>query len=152
MPRPIRLASAATQSPTISETRAPWTVRENTSRPNWSVPNQNRSDGGRSRLIGACRNGSATNQGPMIAIATRTASSAAPTKMVGLRRIAVAALVSGDATSVAAAVAESVTGLIPDAGIEEHVGDIDNQVHQHLGGCKNDDEALYDRVVAFQDR
>ena len=43
---PITAETATTTSPTRREMRAPWTTRENTSRPVASVPSQCSDDGG----------------------------------------------------------------------------------------------------------
>ena len=69
-------------------------VRANTSRPYWSVPNQKRAEGGRSRLIEASLNGSPLIHGAASASTTRQPRISAPTKMVGLRRMPVASRAS----------------------------------------------------------
>ena len=66
------------------------------SRPNWSVPNHQRSEGGRIRLIGACRNGSPAISGASTATATSASSIAAPMAIVGLRRMASPARAASD--------------------------------------------------------
>ena len=52
---PIAPATAADSSPTASETRAPNSARDNTSRPSSSVPNQCAADGAARRLRGRAR-------------------------------------------------------------------------------------------------
>ena len=47
MTAPIIPDKAVTASPMNNEVRAPNSVRENTSRPNWSVPNGLEAEGGR---------------------------------------------------------------------------------------------------------
>src|SRR5262245_20417995 len=123
-------------------------VREKTSRPNWSVPNHQRSDGGRRRLTGAIFSGSVVAMtGARIAMAISTNSSAPPSAIVGLRRMAVGSEKRRDGrarSSVTAAMS------VPDARIEEGVGDVDHEVHQHLGGGEHQDQALHDGIVALQ--
>src|SRR4051794_14683428 len=123
-------------------------VREKTSRPNWSVPNHQRSEGGRRRLTGESLNGSwVAISGAKTAVTIRMASSTPPKAMVGLRRIAVASEKrrSGRARS-SARTAMSV----PDPRIEEGVGDVDDQVHDHLGSGEHQDQPLHDGIVALQ--
>src|SRR5882757_4600413 len=102
-------------------------VREKTSRPNWSVPNHQRSEGGRRRLTGESLNGSwVASSGANTAITIRMASSTPPKATVGLRRMAVASEKrrSGRARS------SVMTAMsVPDPGIEEGVRDVDDQVH-----------------------
>jgi len=84
MPRPIRLAkrcnAKARRSARTPRPRGRC-AKNTVGGRNWSVPNQNRSDGGRQPVDRSLAEWiRRTNQGPMIAIATRTARSAAPTK------------------------------------------------------------------------
>src|SRR5215216_3904616 len=126
-------------------------VRAKTSRPYWSVPNHQRPDGGRSRLIGACLNGSPVIHGASTAIVTSAASSNAPMKIVGLRRIAAPRRVSGGAKT--ASWARADTGAsIPDARVEKSVGDVYQQVDQHFHPGEYDDQSLDDRIVALKHR
>src|SRR5262245_8080839 len=86
-------------------------------------------------------------------MAIRPTSSAAPMTMVGLRRMKAATRATGGATGGRASLAVvdvSAIGSVPDARIEEDVGDVDDEIHQHLGGREHDDETLHDRVVALQ--
>src|SRR3546814_8333072 len=71
-----------------------------------------------------------------------------PMTMVGLWRIQSSRGLRG--TEVVSVVA--VIASVPDTRIEEGVADVDQQVHQHLGPRKQDDQPLDDRVVALQDR
>ncbi len=83
---PTTEATAATEKPTISEMRAPYSTREYTSRPSMSVPNQYSADGSRVRFAGASAVGSTVpSQGARMAIRIMTSSSAPPTTMVGWR-------------------------------------------------------------------
>src|SRR6266403_845039 len=105
-------------------------VREKTSRPNWSVPNHQRSDGGRSRLTGAILNGSLVAiSGARIAMTIRAASSRPPKAMVGLRRMAVTSEKRRGGARSSTRMAMSVA----DSRVEEGVGDVDDQVDHHLG-------------------
>src|SRR5476651_2913160 len=105
-------------------------VRVKTSRPNWSVPNHQRSDGGRRRLTGAILSGLPTKYGPTIAIAIRISSRTAPMAIVGLRRIAVPSEKRRAGSGRSSVIA---TMSVPDPGIEEGVGDVDQKVEEHLG-------------------
>src|SRR3546814_14364181 len=71
-----------------------------------------------------------------------------PMTMVGLWRIQSSRGLRG--TEVVSVVA--VIASVPDTRIEEGVADVDQQVHQHLGPRKQDDQPLDDREVALQDR
>src|SRR3546814_18275481 len=66
-----------------------------------------------------------------------------PMTMVGLWRIQSSRGLRG--TEVVSVVA--VIASVPDTRIEEGVADVDQQVHQHLGPRKQDDQPLDDRVV-----
>ena len=58
MVMPISAARVATENPTSSETRVPYSTREYTSRPSMSVPNQYSAEGSRVRFAGASAVGS----------------------------------------------------------------------------------------------
>src|SRR5207302_6269184 len=121
--------------------------RAKTSRPNWSVPNHQRSDGGRRRLTGAIFIGSPTKDGPTMATAIRSSNSTPPKAMVGLRRMAVASEKRRDGRGRSSATA---TMSVADARIEEGAGDVDHQIDQHLDGREHQDQALHDGIVALQ--
>src|SRR5687768_4462619 len=124
-------------------------VREKTSRPNWSVPNHQRSEGGRRRLTGESLNGSwVAISGAKTAITIRRASSTPPKAMVGLRRMAVASEKRRPGDGARSSVMTAMS--VPDPWIEEGVGDVDDQVHDHLGGSEHQDQALDDGIVALQ--
>src|SRR5262245_43248360 len=126
-------------------------VREKTSRPNWSVPNHQRSDGGRRRFTGASLNGSwVAISGAQTAMMTRTASSTPPKAMVGLRRIAVASEKRRPGDGARSSVMTAMSCSVTDPRIEEGVGDVDDQVDDHLGGGEHQDQPLYDGIVALQ--
>src|SRR5436190_17167835 len=124
-------------------------VRVKTSRPNWSVPNHQRSDGGRSRLTGAIFRGSPTKDGPITATTISRNSSTPPNAIVGLRRMAVASEKRRGGSGRSSAMA---TMSVADPRIEEGVGDVDHQVDQHLGRGEDQDQALDDRIVTLQHR
>src|SRR5215216_6307540 len=105
-------------------------VRAKTSRPYWSVPNHQRPDGGRSRLIGACLNGSPAIHAASPAIVTSAASSNAPMKIVGMRRIAAPRRVSGGSKTASCASADTGAS-VPEARVEKSVGEIYQQVDEH---------------------
>src|SRR3954470_11432614 len=116
-------------------------VREKMSRPNWSVPNHQRSDGGRIRLIGACRNGSPAMSGASTASATSASSIAAPMAIVGLRRMASPARAESDRCGGASSRAmAALTRSVPDARIEGGVGKVDQEIHRNLGAGEDEDE------------
>src|SRR5476651_654889 len=115
------------------------------SRPNWSVPNHQRSEGGRSRLTVEILSGSPTKDGPITATAIRRTSSTAPKVMVGLRRMALSIEKPRGGNTRSSAM---TTISVPDPGIEEGVGDVDQQVDQHLGRREHQDQPLHDRIVA----
>src|SRR4029450_10985747 len=124
-------------------------VREKTSRPNWSVTNPQRSEGGRRRLTGESLNGSwVAISGAKTAITIRRASSTPPKAMVGLRRIAVASEKRRPGDGARSSVMTAMS--VPDPGIEEGVGDVDDQIHDHLGGGEHQDQPLNDGIVALQ--
>ena len=82
----MAMAIAATASPTISDIRAPLTTRENTSRPNWSVPKSPASlQGALSRFIGFNATGSTVKNGPMMATSTISSSRMPPHSTLLLR-------------------------------------------------------------------
>src|SRR5476651_1492335 len=99
------------------------------SRPNWSVPNHQRAEGGRSRFTVEILSGSPTKDGPITATAISSTSRTAPKVMVGLRRIALA---SENRRGGIARSSATATILVPDPWIEEGVGNVDQQVDQHL--------------------
>src|SRR5262249_56920722 len=109
-------------------------------------PNHQRSEGGRRRLTGAILSGSLTKDGPASATAIRASSSTAPNVMVGLRRIAVGSEKRRGSSSAMA------TMSVADARIEEGVGDVNQEIDQHLGEREHQDQALHDRIVALQHR
>src|SRR5262245_14259608 len=85
----------------------------------------------------------------------RPTSSAAPMRIVGLRRMNAATRATGEAAAgraSSAVVDVSAISSVPDARIEECVGDVDGEVDQYFGGGEHDDETMYDRVVALQHR
>ena len=77
---PIEIDRIATVTPTMSETRAPNTVRVHRSRPNWSVPNQLAALGGFSRFSGSRPSGSV--------VPSHGASSAASTNSSTMKALA----------------------------------------------------------------
>ena len=86
MVMPTADAMAATENPTMSDTRAPYSTREYRSRPSMSVPNQYCSLGKRVRLAGASAVGSTVpSQGAKMAMLMMIATSNPPTAMVGWR-------------------------------------------------------------------
>ena len=84
MTSPIEIDRIGTITPTMSETRAPNTVRVHRSRPNWSVPNQLAALGGFSRLSGLSASGSVVqSSGAKIAASTNSSTITALTTTSG---------------------------------------------------------------------
>ena len=84
---PTRIEKVATERPTSSETRAPYTSRAKTSRPRLSVPSQFWAEGGRSRCAGCISSGSPAISGANRATVAITARIKSPAARVGLRRM-----------------------------------------------------------------
>src|SRR6478609_11600367 len=93
--------------------------------------------------------GSPAISGAAIATAAMNSSSAEPMTMVGLRRAKTRNPegFAGAATWVSAMSVMSV----PDPRVEQGVGQVDKQVHQHVDAGEQDDDALDDRIVAPRD-
>src|SRR5579883_893645 len=143
---PNVIASTATARPTTSEMRAPNTVRAKTSRPRWSVPNQWSAEGPCRRSDGLRNCGSPAITPAARAISAMNASRPAPATMVGLRR---ANLRSCQRWSGAVRGNSVTTAIsIPDARVEQSVGEVDGQGHQHVDAGEHHDDALDDRIVA----
>src|SRR5919106_815844 len=118
--------------PTSSDTRAPYTTRLHTSRPNSSVPRKFVPLGGFSRLTGSSRVGSWVATRPAAsAAASMSTKIAVPTTTLGLRRSRLP---------------------IADPRIDEDVEHVDHEVDEHVRGGGDEDDALHDGVVAAQDR
>src|SRR5688572_32318751 len=91
----------------------------------------------------------------MKATTTKTARIKEPTTTVGLRRIQSNAFPPAGAEAIVGTVIAALMRVktsVADARVEEHVADIDHQVHEDLHAGEDDDEALDDGVVALQDR
>src|SRR6185295_12916394 len=109
-----------------------------------SVPNQNSADGCRRRSTGATACGSTVpSQGASTAIRTMVSSTIPPAIAVGWRRNASlkrARVGDCECGPAMALVAMSVA----DARIEEHIGEIDREVDQHVDAGKDQDHPLDD--------
>src|SRR5262245_38545171 len=117
--------------PTRSETRAPWTTRLQTSRPNSSVPRTLAALGGRNRSSGWSRVGLGTVMASAkTAASTKASSSAVPRTTARLR---------------------ASPSLIPDAGINEGIHDIDAEVDEDVRRRRDEDDPLHDGIVTTQD-
>src|SRR5438045_3516328 len=121
-----------------------------------SVPNQYWSDGHLSRFTGDSACGSLVpSQGANTAIATMTRNSTPPTTMVGWRRMyRRSPCDAGSATAIARSVVGTtvIRPSIADARVDQRIADIVQQIDQHIGAGKDQDDALNDRIVATQDR
>ena len=92
MRMPVNAENSATETPTSSETRAPYSVRERISRPSASVPSGNSADGGFRRWITFISVGSCgTIHGANSASAIISASRKDPATNTGWRRAKVSA-------------------------------------------------------------
>src|SRR5207247_1764785 len=122
---PTRPPTTTAAKPTSSDTRAPYTMRESTSRPRWSVPRRwarpsaASSVGASSRARSDWRVGSwGASHGAATAITARSATKAAPA--VTSRRVRRAA------RPPAAAAGSASAGT--DAGIEDAIDQLDEEV------------------------
>src|SRR5437763_8449779 len=121
-----------------------------------SVPSQNSRDGGLKRLIGITACGSIVpSHGARIAMVTITTRMAPPISAVGWRRNASRKrrhVGDTDLTGASGGAASVVVSIsIAYARIEHHVGQIDEQIDQHIHRRKNQDDTLNDRIVAAKD-
>src|SRR6185295_13640978 len=117
-----------------------------------SVPNQNSAEGCFNRCTGATAWGSTVpSQGASAATSSIAASTTPPTIAVGWRRNASRKRrqVSGDPAW--ASGRASVATSVADARVEEHVGEVDREVDQHVEPGEDEDHSLDDGVVAAQD-
>src|SRR5690348_8792331 len=122
-----------------------------------SVPNQYAADGGRSRFAGDTASGSTVpSHGASSAIATIATRITPPTIAIGWRRNASRKRRHvGDterATPSDAAGSAVAMSSIANARVEQRVGQVDRQVHEHVYRREDQRDALDDRVVAAQDR
>src|SRR6266513_2965704 len=116
-PTPRLIAMARTRIPTLSEMRAPATIRLRRSRPRSSVPSGWRADGNWSFSSGAMRSGLAgVTAGPTTATRSSAATIEAPTHAAGVR---------------ASVRMEWARKLVPDARVDKRIGEIHRQVDQH---------------------
>src|SRR5689334_13769679 len=139
---PADMPSATAINPTVIETWAPTMMRESTSRPRWSVPSQCCADDGRSlKRMARSSGGHGVQKSDTSAVPTNSSSSTAPIWKPTWRR----------------ARARKALTRRPSCGdprprIEQHVGKIDQQIHdQHQNG-EQDHHVLDDDQVAVVDR
>src|SRR5213594_1454650 len=135
--------------PTSSETRAPWIIRERTSRPRWSVPSTcalpsaAESVGAASRARSDWRTGSCgAITGAAIAVMTTSRTNTPPPSAIRrVRRPRLGRTAAAGSPSARA-----------DAGIEEAIDQVDAEVDhdEEYGGQEH--RALHDGVVAVVDR
>src|SRR5262249_26070486 len=168
--RPTAKASSTTAAPTSNDRRAPYTTRLHTSRPTSSVPNQCAAPGAVNRAETSMRSGSPAITGASAPITVVSVSSTRPMTVArrrtsrksqsarrrpgsagrGSARTRVlteagAARPARTAGGLPRAVADS---LVPHPRIEDHVREVDGQIHEHVDDCDTDDDTLDDRVVA----
>src|SRR3989454_321035 len=137
--------------PTSSETRAPWIVRERTSRPRWSVPSKCAlpsapvSVGAASRARSDWRTGSCgAIRGAANAVTTSSSTNAPPPSAI--QRVRRARL---ERTAVTSAGASSARA---DTGIEESIDQVDAEIDHDEEHGGQEHRALHDRVIAVVDR
>src|SRR4051812_9602164 len=124
---PIDVSTIVTL-PTSSDTRAPYTTRLHTSRPNSSVPRKFFPLGGLRRFTGSRRVGSCVATMPAASAATSMMTkTAAPVTTAGLRRRRCRA------------------SAIADPRVNEDVEHVDDQVDEHVRGRRYEHDALHDR-------
>src|SRR6266508_1939282 len=124
------------------------------SRPYWSVPNQNSGAGSRSRVsvrryVGSTlpRYGAAW---PVARMSERQASLA--TRVDWRRRKHRRAAPGSGAVAAAIGAAPAAARSVADAGVEEDIQDVDDQVQEHVDARDDEDHALDHRVVPPDDR
>src|SRR5262245_11037139 len=151
------MASRIEKTPACIEMREPQTTRAKVSRPRSSVPNGCASVGAlRTSFQSVCSGSTLAIHGAPSAIATKSTTTMAPiadagrrhaTRHARRRRLAGSTVRVG---SIASAVALSVTGSPSDSDprIEERVGDVYQQVDEHVGARREQDDPLDERVVA----
>src|SRR6185503_17758146 len=126
---PIDAEVATTVRPTRNEMRAPARTRDRMSRPSSSRPNGCADVGPARRSASSCVAGSTcTRNGPTMAAATPTSTMTAPMRSM-----------RSDL-------------LVPDARIEQTVGDIREEIHRDVGDGDQQNAALDQRVIAERDR
>src|SRR6266540_4448736 len=137
--------------PTSSETRAPWIIRERTSRPRWSVPSMcalpsaAESVGAANRARSDWRTGSCgAITGAASAVTTSSKTNTPPPSAI--RRVRRTRL---GRTAGAAPAARSARA---DAGIEEAIDQVDAEVDHDEEHGGQEHRALHDGVVAVVDR
>src|SRR5262245_4179793 len=143
---PMAMAMLATARPTTREMRAPYTVRAHTSRPSWSVPSQLNCEGGRSRFTGLAAMGSPAIRGAASAASATTASTMTPPTRVGLRRAKCHTPLRRDIGAISAV---ATVMSVADPGIEQGVGQVDQQIDDHINPGEQQDDALNDGVIPF---
>src|SRR5215510_11102476 len=124
-------------SPTVSESRAPWSARLATSRPYWSLPSTNRVPGAWSASRGAVLIGSrGLSHGAASAIAASTTRMTSPTTAPRWR-----------------SKRRSAPGRLPesDSRIDEGIGHVDQDVDQHVRRGHEQHGALNQREVLRED-
>src|SRR2546427_5227560 len=137
--------------PTSSETRAPWIIRERTSRPRWSVPSTcalpsaAESVGAASRARSDWRTGSCgAITGAASAVTTSSKTNTPPPSAIRrVRRPRLERTVAAPA---------GPTSDRADAGIEETIDQVDAEVDHDEEHGGQEHRALHDGVVAVVDR
>src|SRR6185295_12477548 len=157
---PTAIARTTAKTPACIEARAPQTMRERTSRPRSSVPNGCAHVGGLRIWAQSVRSGSlgATHGAPNARIA-KSSTTAAPARAGGRRRARRQPRASrpilfmgagAAATRVAAGVirraASGLTERSPDAdaGIQDRVRHVHEQIDEHVGARGDEHHALHE--------
>src|SRR5581483_5935506 len=149
---PTRAASMIASSATWNDSLVASAVRAKTSRPNWSVPNQYRHDGGW-RASAGCWASASYGKSRLTDASTSSASAAARQRpripdverdMVRHQRV-----LSASARLGRNARATSVTRAHP--RVDLHVEQVGGAVHEHEGDRHQQDRALHDRVLPVVD-
>src|SRR5262245_60907916 len=163
----MAIASTMASTPACMETRVPHTTRDSTSRPRSSVPKGWDHEGGLRIWPQSVLSGSAIAiQGAPIASAAKKSTTVAPATAGGRRRArrhpreralpqpAAAGSASAPETVDASLTPSGLTGRSPeaDAGIQERVRYVHEQIDQYVRASRDQDDALNEGVVPREHR
>src|SRR5262245_41672240 len=158
----MAIASTMASTPACMETRVPHTTRDSTSRPRSSVPKGWDHEGGLRIWPQSVLSGSAIAiHGAPIASAAKKSTTAAPATAGGRRRarrhpreralphVTAAGSASAAETVPAPLTPSGLTGRSSeaDAGIQQRVRHVHEQIDQDIGARRDQDDALHERVV-----
>src|SRR5437870_3000569 len=158
----MAMASRIENTPACIEMRAPHTTREKPSRPRSSVPNGCASEGALRIWLQSVRAGSLVAiHGAPSAMTTKIATTIAPTTAAGRWRatrqrrhhapacgLAASAASGSDTADVAVLSGIGGAPADADAWVQDRVGDVHQQVDEHVRRRREQHHALHDRIVA----